>query len=579
MTSFERLIYAAALAPVAIAAPLAAQQVPDITGAWHGAVATPAGDLMLVVKVERAQDGALSGTLESRDQAPGQTIALTTIAVTGNTLSFTVAPLNASYEGVWNPATKQWEGTWSQGMDLPLNLSAGEPAPKAVVEGLDGRWSGTAVRNGVNLRQVLRVETGESGTNALLDSPDQMAMGVPVQSLTRDGRNIGFSIMNGAANFTGTLSEDGTKIEGVWSSPNQPDVPVTLVRGTGEQTKAEAKRPQLPQPPFPYAAEEVAFDNPDFAEVRLAGTLTLPEGEGPFPAAILVSGSGPQDRDETLMGHKPFAVIADHLTRNGIAVLRYDDRGVGDSTGDYAEATSADLATDANAAFAYLTDRPEIGGDAIGFIGHSEGAMIAPIAMAENDGVDYFVSLAGPGTQLDQLLLTQRRLIGAQMGMSEEELDRSEPVMAAMFAAIANAESEEAGFAAAMALLTPEAKVALGMPVEMDGAVIVRRLAGPWFRYFLTYDPVANLQRIQVPVLALNGSLDRQVPAEENLAAFRSALADNPDVTVRELEGLNHLFQTAETGALGEYADIEETFDPAALKVISDWILARFGTE
>lgn len=578
MTSFERIMHAVALAPVAVAAPLAAQEVPEIAGDWHGAVSTPAGDLMLVATIERGESGELSGTLESRDQAPGQTIGMTTISVTGDTLGFTVAPLNASYEGVWDEGAQQWVGTWTQGMGLPLNLSAGQPDAKPVVEGLDGRWSGAATRNGVSLRQVLRVETGARGTNALLDSPDQMAIGVPVQSLSRDGRTVRFSIMNGASTFTSLLSEDGTTMEGAWSAPGYPDVPVTLVRESGEQAQAKAKRPQLPVPPFPYTVEEVAFDNPAAAEVRLAGTLTLPEGEGPFPAAILISGSGPQDRDETLMGHKPFAVIADHLTRSGIAVLRYDDRGVGQSTGNHADATSADFAKDANTAFAYLVDRTEIRGDAIGFIGHSEGAMIAPIAMAENGGAGYFISLAGPGTELDNLLLTQRRLIGAQMGMSEEELDRSEPIIAAMFDAIANAESEQAGLDAAMEVLTPEAKTALGMPAEMDSAVIVRRFAGPWFRYFLTYEPIHNLQRIDVPVLALGGSLDRQVPPGENLAAFRMALADNPDAMVIELEGLNHLFQTAETGALGEYADIEETFAPVALEAMSDWILARFGT-
>jgi pimeloyl-ACP methyl ester carboxylesterase len=290
----------------------------------------------------------------------------------------------------------------------------------------------------------------------------------------------------------------------------------------------------------------------------------------------MITGSGGQDRDEALMGHKPFAVIADHLTRHGIAVLRFDDRGVGKSTGDYGAATSADLATDANAAFAYLLTRPEIRADAIGMIGHSEGGMIGPIAMRANDKVAYFVSLAGPGTGLIELLKSQRRLLGAQMGLSQAELDRSEPVLVAIFEAMTAAETPEAGHAAAMAVLTPEAKTAVGLPPEADGSILVNQLSGPWYQYFLKYDPIPNWQAMRAPLLAINGSLDLQVPAAANLAAIRAATSGNPDVTIVELPGLNHLFQTATTGSIGEYATIEETFDPAALELISEWIGERF---
>ena len=205
--------------------------------------------------------------------------------------------------------------------------------------------------------------------------------------------------------------------------------------------------------------------------------------------------------------------------------------------------------------------------------------MIAPIAMASNDDVAYLVSLAGPGTDLVQLMLSQRRLLTTQMGLSQEEIDRQEPVMRALFEAMAAAESPEAGFDAAMAVMTAEAKVQMGMPVEMDGALVVRQISGPWFQYFLKYDPVPYWSRIEIPVLALNGSLDLQVPPKENLAAIREALKDNLDVTIVELEGLNHLFQTATTGAVGEYRDIEETFSPTALNLMSEWIGKRFGKE
>ena len=355
-----------------------------------------------------------------------------------------------------------------------------------------------------------------------------------------------------------------------------PEQAVTFTKTSNEVSQVERNRPQTPAEPFPYAVEEVDFANASDDSVHLVGSLTLPEGEGPFPAAVLITGSGAQDRDETLLGHKPFAVIADHLTRNGIAVLRYDDRGVGASTGDYNAATSADLATDANAAARYLMTRDDIDPMSIGFVGHSEGGMIGPIAMMDNPYIAYLVMLAGPGTALDQLMLSQRRLIGSQVGMSEEQLDSAEPVMAAVFDAIGSSASQAEGLEAARELLTPEAMVALGAPADTDPQIVLAQVGTRWFHYFLSYDPAPNLSRIRVPVLAINGSLDRQVPPVENLAEIAAATSANADVTTLELEGLNHLFQTAQTGAVGEYADIEETFAPSALAIVSDWIAERF---
>lgn len=577
MSGLRKLTLAlAALLAALIAVPAAAQDAPDIAGTWHGAVAVPTGNLTLVLYAERGDDGALAARIENFDQNPGNATPITEIAATGGKLSFKVAPINASYEGTWDAAAQQWKGTLNQGQAMPLDFARGAPSPKPVVAGLDGVWEGTIERNGARLRQALRIRTIAQGTFALYDSPDQMVNGAIVTDLARDGRTVSFAAFNGLTRFTGTLSEDGKQLSGTWVTPNQPDLAVRYTHREALAAAPQLNRPQEPKAPFPYRVEEVAFDNPAAPGVRLAGTLTLPEGEGPFPAAILLTGSGGQDRDEALMGHKPFAVIADHLTRHGIAVLRYDDRGIGKSTGNYAQATSPDHASDANAAFAWLAARPEIRRDAIGFIGHSEGGITAPTAMATNREVAYFVSLAGPGTDLIQLLLSQRRLITAQMGMSEEEISRVEPVMAAMFRAIAAADTAQAGFDAAMAVLTPEAKAALGMPPEMDGAIVVRQVSEPWLQYLLKYDPAPNLARITVPVLALNGSLDLQVPPKENLAAIRAALKDNPDVTIVERPGLNHLFQPARTGHVSEYRDIEQTFDPATLELIGDWISERF---
>jgi dienelactone hydrolase len=571
-----------ALMPLAAltAHPALAQEAPDIAGDWNGTLSTPQTDLSLVIHVVRGPDGALKGTVENYDQNPGNRVDLTEIAVSGAHLSWRVAPIGATYEGDWDASSQTWKGTFNQGGALPMALVKGVPPPKPVVEGLDGTWVGTIDANGVKLRQVFNFRTTEAGTFGLYSSPDQLANGLVIGDLVRNGQTVSLSTAHGAAKFSGTLSADGQQLAGAWSTPGQPERPVTLTRASEAQLAAvrNPNRPQTPKPPFPYKAEDVAFDNPAFPTVRLAGTLTLPEGKGPFPAAILITGSGAQDRDETMLNHKPFAVIADHLTRHGFAVLRYDDRGTAKSTGgDYGAATSADLATDANAAFAYLQTRPEIRHDRVGFIGHSEGGMIGPIAMASNAKPAFLVMLAGPGTALDQLMLSQRRLIGSQMGLDNAALDKAEPVLASVFKAIQAAPTPQAGYDAAMALMTPEAKVAMGLPPDADGSIVVRQVTGPWFSYFLRYDPAPNLAHITVPILALNGGLDRQVPPAANLAAVRAATRGNPDVTTLELPGLNHLFQPATTGAVGEYRDIETTVAPAALDAMTEWLTKRFG--
>jgi pimeloyl-ACP methyl ester carboxylesterase len=561
-------------APVALPATSA---IADPAGEWHGTLVTPTGaELAILLFVTRGPDGSLKAELESPDQAPGQRIPVAGIKVEKDRLALDIAMIHATFDGTWVAADQAWSGTFRQGAELPLKLAKGPPPPTPTVAGLDGLWQGKISRNGVDLRLVLHIATGAQGTRISLDSPDQMAFGVPLQGLARDGQTVRFRLDMRGVRYEGKLSADMQRISGTWLAPNQPAAQVDFVRGDAVAS-APVKRPQTPQPPFPYRAEEVAFDNPAASGVRLAGTLTLPQGKGPFPAAILITGSGQQDRDETMLGHKPFAVIADYLTRRGIAVLRVDDRGAGKSTGDFSKATSADFATDANAAFAYLRTRGEIRSDAIGFIGHSEGGMIGPIAMATNKQVAFLIMLAGPGTATDHLLLSQRRAIALGMGQSEAQIDKAEPVMAALFKALASGTTFEEGLAAARARLTPDAIAAIGAPPDTDPQLILSQISSPWFRYFLQYDPAPNLRLIRVPVLAMNGSLDRQVLPAENLAAIKAALRDDRDVTILELPGLNHLFQTARTGSLGEYADIEETVAPVALDQMANWINARFG--
>lgn len=544
-------------------------------GDWHGVLTTPTGArLTLLVQIRQDADGVPAGEMESLDQVAGRKMPLANLVVTASRLAFLVPSIGATYEGEWSQAEQGWSGTFRQGLTLPLLLKRGAPPAGAVVAGLDGTWRGAVQRNSASLRLVLHVRTTPRGTTVRLDSPDLVAFGLEVQRFERAGDTVRFHVPASQVDFVGTLDHGMRAIRGRWTRPGQPAAQVTFERDSA--APAARARTQWPITPKGYRAQDVTFANPGARGVTLAGTLTIPDGPGPFPAAVLISGSGAQDRDESVFGHKPFAVLADHLTRHGIAVLRYDDRGFGASTGDHGRATSADFATDANAAVSYLLGRTDIDPRAIGFIGHSEGGMIGPIAAAGNDRVAFLVLLAGPGTNTDRLMLSQRRLLGLSQGLSAEQLERTEPAVREILHAVRAAPDSQRAVARIRTLLTSEALRALGA-TDAQRDAMVGQYTGPWMRYFLRYEPAAFLPRLRVPVLALGGALDQQVPSAENLAAMRILLRGHPDATIRELPGLNHMFQTARTGAMGEYDDIAETFAPSAMELMTDWILTRFG--
>jgi len=572
----HRLFSLILAAAIALAAPHAHAD-DRLIGEWHGILGTPAGQITLALSVTLDAAGSLAGTVESIEQAPGQILPVSNLSVEGDTVSFQLPQFTASYKGVWNGDASQWEGMFTQGIDIPLIFEKGPPPARATIDGLDGAWRAVVTRNGVDLRLVLNIRTGERGTIATLDSPDQGAMGIPASSLTRNGESVGFAIPAAGVSFDGVLSEPDV-MTGEWALPGEPALVVTFTRDDSSENQHRAERPQHPSPPFPYDIEDVVFENRIAGDVTLAGTLSIPEGEGPFPAAILVTGSGPQNRDQTVFGHKPFLVISDYLTRHGIAVLRYDDRGVAESTGEFGSATSADFADDALAAFEHLRSRPEICPDAIGIIGHSEGGLVGPLAASKDSRVAFVVSLAGPGAALIDVLLAQNRLIGLSQGESPETLDRREPIVRELMTLVSRSSSTKEARERVVERLTPETLDALRVPTQQRD-VIVAYLTQPWMRYLLNYDPADTLSRVRAPVLALNGSLDRQVEPKQNLAGIHAALAHNPDVTIRELEGLNHLFQHSVTGGIGEYADNTETFAPEALEIMTDWILSRFPSD
>jgi len=461
-------------------------------------------------------------------------------------------------------------------LTLP-GIAFAQPAPPAAnqsVQGLDADWDGMLDAGGTKLRLVLHVHTAPAGgTVATLDSVDQKVEGLAVTGLSRTDDKMGFQIPIVGGRYDGTIAADGQSIKGWWVQG--ASLPLTFNRrapGAAAPVAAEApKRPQMPQPPFPYRIEDVSFAD---AGAKLAGTLMLPPGR-PVATVVLVAGSGPQTRDEEVSGHKIFLVLSDYLARHRIAVLRYDKRGIGASTGDYLHATSMDFATDTEAAVAYLRSRPDIDPRHIGLIGHSEGGLVAPIVAGKDPRVAFVVLMAGPGENGLKLLLEQGDLILKADGASDQTIATSHGIRQALFEAIRDEPDQQKRDAKLRAIIeaTPAAKNMT--PAAIDGQI--RAISTDWFRNFFSYDPVPALSKIRVPVLAIGGSLDLQVPAAENLAAIRTALADNKHVTIAELPGLNHLFQPAKTGSPSEYGNIELTMAPAALEMITDWVVKQTG--
>jgi pimeloyl-ACP methyl ester carboxylesterase len=456
-------------------------------------------------------------------------------------------------------------------------LAIAQENSKAPEQLLAGSWQGTLIVPGGSLRVVFNFKPkAEGGYTATLDSPDQGAFGIAADSVTVQDTLIRASIRSIGGELNGVRLAGTDSISGTWSQGGM-QLPLVLKHSSKEVEKP--KRPQEPKKPYPYKDEEVTFTNPE-AGITLAGTLTLPESDGPFPAAILITGSGPEDRDETVFGHRPFLVLADYLTRQGIAVLRYDDRGVGKSTGNFGTATSTDFASDAKSAVAYLKTRKEVRTEKIGLIGHSEGGIIAPMVATESKDVAFIVMMAGTGVPGDQVILEQAALIAKAMGTGEKEVKEARAINRKAFD-IVESEKDSATVASELRTLllsaadTSEQKDKQATEARINAQI--KQVTSPWFRYFMTYDPRPALRKVRCPVLAIDGEKDLQVSPKQNLPKIEAALREggNKDFTIRELPGLNHLFQTATKGTPDEYAKIEETISPTALKLIGDWILER----
>jgi len=414
-----------------------------------------------------------------------------------------------------------------------------------------------------------------------LDVAAQGLLGFPLINVKRSDGAITaqVAVVPFPATIDGALDETERRLTGRFKQgPYDLEMDFALDEGYAGPT---FNRPQHPKPPYPYAARDVTIEHPD-GHV-LAGTLTLPNGDGPFPAAVLITGSGPQDRDETIFGHKPFLVIADHLTRHGIAVLRLDDRGVGGSTGASADVTTEDFARDVLAALDFIKRVETVDPTRVGLIGHSEGGLIAPMVASQDDGVAFIVLLAGPGVRGDDLLRVQGKLILEAGGADEGTIAQTRLQQEKFFELVLD-DADEETLREALRPMIKAQMAAMGVEGEQTEQVErmieaqVRQQASPWMRYFITYDPRPALGQVRCPVLALNGTLDLQVWHEQNLPEIEEAITEaGGDVTVRRYEGLNHLFQPAQTGSVMEYGVIETTFDEKVLEDMAAWITTKTG--
>jgi uncharacterized protein len=455
---------------------------------------------------------------------------------------------------------------------IPLFVLAAAQLLPGQVAGIQGVWEG-AIRTPTGVALRLRVHVSANPDGALkgtLDSVDQGAFGIPIDSMSFEEGLLKWTISRPMASYEGRLSGDGATVSGTFTQGGMA-MELVLKRKDASAAKPPA-RPQEPKPPFPYQSADLTFPS-KAAGVTLAGTLTAPEGAGPHPAVILISGSGPQDRDESIMGHKPFLVLADHLTRAGFVVLRYDDRGVGKSGGNFATSTSVDFSDDAEGAFDFLRGRKEIDPKRIGFVGHSEGGIIAPMVAARREDVAFLVLLAGTAVPGADVMIAQGEAIARTMGAHEE-------------ARRANREMQEKLFEAVRLTPDPEElrkrveEVLAPLP-EAQRALQVRQIVSPWMRFFVTYDPAPVLRRVKCPVLALFGEKDLQVLRGQNAAVMEEALKaeGNQRTEVRLVPGVNHLFQPADTGLPQEYATIELTMEPEVLEMVAGWLRRQVGLE
>jgi hypothetical protein len=448
---------------------------------------------------------------------------------------------------------------------LAVLMLCAPPAHAQSSESLVGSWHGQLDAGGMELRVVFHIEQEGDSLTATMDSPDQGATGIPVEAVRMQDDTLTLDVSSINGSYVGVMT-DAETIEGTWRQSGQ-SFPLTLTL-VNEGTAEGPARPQHPEPPYPYAEEEVRFPNGNDG-ITLAGTLTYPEGAGLYPAVVLVSGSGPQNRNAEVMGHRLFHVLADHLTRQGIAVLRYDERGVGESEGPpFPASTTEAYARDAAAAARFLKEQSQVDAEHVGLIGLSEGGLVGPMVHTRHETLAFLVLMAGPAVPGRDIIIEQTARMAAAQGASASAVGSTRTAQQRMLHAVQQAPDSVAAADTLQALFEAQ-----GVPAAQREAQI-EQLTAPWFTFFLQYDPRPTLTQLDIPVLALFGEKDLQVPPEQNAEVMQTALEESPspDATVEVFDGLNHLFQPADTGHPVEYSQIETTMAPEVLERIGGWV-------
>ncbi len=451
-------------------------------------------------------------------------------------------------------------------------------------QSITGNWEGSLSIQGASLPIIFHIKDTLGKYSATFDSPRQMAYGLPCSNVKINADSVVLEMKNIGGKYEGIANAGKTSITGSWSQGGM-SLPLDMKK-TGSIATAGFKRPQTPRPPFEYVSEEVSYFNKD-KSIQFGGTFTYPKTAGTkFPCVLLITGSGQQDRDETLFEHKPFAVIADYLTRNGIAVLRVDDRGKGKTTGNFSQSTTADFANDAEAGIDYLETKANIDIANIGLLGHSEGGMIAPMVASGRKDVKFIVLLAGPGIPVVDLMQRQNVDMLVSSGISPSDAAQYGVLYKNLLTStlgakdtVSAAENATTVFNYWQTTVSPATVgKTTGVTDEKSKTIFIhdfiRPQQAPWMNYFLKFNPADYLGKLKCAVLALNGEKDIQVAAAPNLEAIRKIMVENTVKTfkVQQLPGLNHLFQHCKTCTVQEYAELEETFAPEALQIIGDWI-------
>ncbi len=552
-----------------------AQAAKAVSELWFGELDVESRKIRFVLELTTGTNGSWSGELLSLDEGDAR-FPLTSLVHDKGQFTFALEATGATFDGRLDEEGHTISGKWKQrGMEFELVFKRVDESPNQPLKKV---WIGELNLVLQKLKLAIReLENGE----VLFDSLTQRAGGF-VASKTLEGNQVAIDVPAIKGTFRGKYNDDQSEIVGYWTQGIVP-LPLTFRAADPSElrdTPEKPQRPQTPQPPFPYQTLELVIANPQAPRVQLAATLSIPTSAQPVPAVVLISGSGPQDRDETIAGHKPFWVIADHLSRNGIAVLRFDDRGVGESQGDHSTATSVDLASDVEAIIAHLRTHPGIDPRRLGLCGHSEGALISCMVAARDSELAFVVLLAGPGVDGEQILTSQMRQIQLAQGADPAEVTRQLSIQSVFlelsrkFSQLEQAEFIEAAQARLEPLMSEAERSA--NQAQLLATLAAAQVLNPWFRSFIDYDPADDLQRLRCPVLAITGDKDVQVVADLNMAAMKQAFAasGNQHTDVRIAAGLNHLLQPCTTGNIDEYQLIEQTLDPSVLTAITAWILA-----